>query len=114
MPILTNYMNAHDLTLLLSDENVLGLFFGAAYSLVGLVYVLIVALLVRLYAGAKNPLVLKKVLCLLAVASSFLTFTIGIGAGDLSMGATLFIWVGFPLLVIILALAKSSTPASRL
>jgi len=107
-------MNAHLLTLLLSDEKVLGLFFGAAYSLVGLVYVLIVALLVWLYTGSKNPLGLKKALCVLAIASSLLTFTLGAGVGDLSMGAVLFIWVGFPLLVIILALAKSSKPANRL
>jgi hypothetical protein len=111
---MTNYMNAHYLTLLLSDENIMGLFFGGAYSLLGLLYVLIVALLVRLYAGSKNPFRLKMALCVLAVASSFLTFTLGAGVGDLSMGVILFIWVGFPLLVIILALAKSSKPASRL
>jgi hypothetical protein len=47
-------MNAHFLTLLLSDENILGLFFGGAYLLLGLLYVLIIGLLVALYGGAKN------------------------------------------------------------
>jgi hypothetical protein len=105
-------MNAWLLTLLLSDENVLALYFGGAYLLVGLVYVLIVGLLLSLYAGSGNSNSKKTALCCLAVASAFLTFTLGIGM-DLSMGGTLFVWVGFPLLVIILALAKSSKPATR-
>ncbi len=39
-------MNPRFIPLLLSDENVLGLFFGAAYLLVGLVYALLLGLLI--------------------------------------------------------------------
>ncbi|HLK97045.1 MAG TPA: hypothetical protein VK364_04690 [Hymenobacter sp.] len=99
-------MNVHLLTLLLSDENVLGLFFGGAYLLVGLVYVLIVGLLIWLYTGSRHSLGVRKALCVLALASGFLTFTLGIGMYPMPMVATLFLWVGFPLLVIILALIK--------
>ena len=111
-------MNTHLLTLLLSDENVLALFFGGAYLLLGLLYVVIIGLLVALYAGAKNTRGIKGALCLLAVSSGFYAFMLGAGlAYDLPDVVVLFIWFGFPLLVIILALAKSSKssqPASHI
>lgn len=94
------------LSLLLSDENVLALFFKAAYLLVGLIYVLIVGLLIWLYASSKFSLGIRKALCVLALASGFLTFTLGIGMYPMPMVAAMFLWVGFPLLVIILALIK--------
>jgi hypothetical protein len=95
------------LSLLLSDENALAIGFGAAYLFVGLIYVLIVGLLIALYTGSGNSTNKKLGLCFLAVASSFCTFSIGIGMGT-GGGFTLplFLNVGFPLLVVILALIK--------
>ena len=45
-------------------------------------------------------------MCVLALASGFLTFTLGIGMDPTPMPVTLFLWASFPLLVILLALLK--------
>lgn len=100
-------MAAPVLSLLLSDENSLAIAFGAAYLFVGSIYVLIVWQLLSLYLGTRDAGRKKIGLCLLAAASSFCTFSIGIGVG-LPGWVAMLLWVGLPLLVIILALIKPS------